>query len=189
MSFGFLGIQFGFAFQNANASRIFETLGSKVDSIPILWIAVPITGLIMQLIFSNLSDSNWGQRCTFFMLSVLLALLALLMMTNSPSLWIAVGMLWIINAFINISIDLFHSFVVHIFLSEQHTGGLAMQSFFICLGVLITYGLPYMQSEWLGVANVAEAGEKIPPSVRVAFYLGGAVFFLSILWTMFKTKD
>ena len=189
MNFGFLGIQFGFALRNANVSRIFETLGAKVDSIPILWIAFPVTGLIMQPIFSYLRDKNWGRRGSFFMLSALLASLALLVMPNSPSLWIAAGMLWIMSGSINISMEPFHSFVGYSLPSERRTRGLAMQSFFIGLGAVIASGLPYMLSEWLGVANVAEAGEKIPPSVRVAFYLGGTVFFLSLCWTIFRIKE
>ena len=187
MSFGFLGIQFGIALQNANASRIFETLGANVDSLPILWIAVPITGLVMQPIIGHMNDKTWsrvGRRRPFFMMGSILASLALLVMPNSPSLWIAAGMLWIMDAFINISMEPFRAFI-----GEQRTRGFAMQSFFIGLGAVIASGLPYILSEWMGVANVAEAGEKIPPSVRYAFYLGGAVFFLTVLWTVFKTKE
>jgi len=192
MSFGFLGIQFGFALQNANVSRIFETLGAKVDDIPILWIAAPVTGLIMQPIIGHLSDKTWGRfgrRRPFFMLGAILASLALLVMPNSPSLWIAAGMLWIMDASINISMEPFRAFVGDMLPGEQRTRGFAMQSFFIGLGAVIASGLPYILSEWMGVANVAEAGEKIPPSVRYAFYLGGAVFFLAVLWTVFRTKE
>jgi maltose/moltooligosaccharide transporter len=181
MSFGFLGIQFGFALQNANVSRIFETLGANVDDIPILWIAAPVTGLVMQPIIGHLSDKTWGRfgrRRPFFMLGAILASLALLVMPNSPSLWIAAGMLWIMDASINISMEPFRAFVGDMLPGEQRTRGFAMQSFFIGLGAVIASGLPYILSEWIGVANVPEAGEKIPPSVRYAFYLGGAVFFI-----------
>ena len=192
MSFGFLGIQFGFALQNANVSRIFETLGANIDDIPILWIAAPVTGLVMQPIIGHLSDKTWGRwgrRRPFFMLGAIMASLALLVMPNSPSLWIAAGMLWIMDASINISMEPFRAFVGDMLPGEQRTRGFAMQSFFIGLGAVIASGLPYILSEWLGVANVAEAGEKIPPSVRYAFYLGGAVFFLAVLWTVFRTKE
>lgn len=192
MSFGFLGIQFGFALQNANVSRIFETLGAKIDDIPILWIAAPVTGLVMQPIIGHLSDKTWGRwgrRRPFFFLGAILASIALLIMPNSPSLWIAAGMLWIMDASINISMEPFRAFVGDMLPSQQRTRGFAMQSFFIGLGAVIASGLPYILSEWLGVANVAEAGEKIPPSVRYAFYLGGAVFFLAVLWTVFRTKE
>lgn len=192
MSFGFLGIQFGFALQNANVSRIFETLGANIDDIPILWIAAPVTGLVMQPIIGHLSDKTWGRwgrRRPFFLLGAILASIALLVMPNSPSLWIAAGMLWIMDASINISMEPFRAFVGDMLPSEQRTRGFAMQSFFIGLGAVIASALPYILSEWLGVANVAEAGEKIPPSVRYAFYLGGAVFFLAVLWTVFRTKE
>jgi maltose/moltooligosaccharide transporter len=192
MSFGFLGIQFGFALQNANVSRIFETLGANIDAIPILWIAAPVTGLVMQPIIGHMSDKTWGRfgrRRPFFMAGAILASLALLVMPNSPTLWVAAGMLWIMDASINISMEPFRAFVGDMLPSEQRTGGFAMQSFFIGLGAVIASALPYILSEWLGVANVAEAGQKIPPSVRYSFYLGGAVFFLAVLWTVIRTRE
>ncbi len=192
MSFGFVGIQFGFALQNANVSRIFETLGANVNDIPILWIAAPVTGLVMQPIIGHLSDKTWGRfgrRRPFFMIGAILASLALLVMPNSPSLWIAAGMLWIMDASINISMEPFRAFVGDMLPAAQRTRGFAMQSFFIGLGAVVASGLPYILSEWLGVANVAEEGEKIPPSVRYAFYLGGIVFLLAVSWTVFRTKE
>lgn len=192
MSFGFLGIQFGFALQNANVSRIFETLGANIDAIPILWIAAPVTGLVMQPIIGYMSDKTWGRfgrRRPFFMAGAILASLALLVMPNSPSLWVAAGMLWIMDASINISMEPFRAFVGDMLPSEQRTSGFAMQSFFIGLGAVIASALPYILSNWLGVANVAEAGQKIPPSVRYSFYLGGAVFFLAVLWTVIRTRE
>ncbi|HLN73681.1 MAG TPA: MFS transporter [Prolixibacteraceae bacterium] len=192
MSFGFLGIQFGFALQNANVSRIFETLGANIDAIPILWIAAPVTGLVMQPIIGHMSDKTWGRfgrRRPFFMAGAILASLALLVMPNSPSLWVAAGMLWVMDASINISMEPFRAFVGDMLPSEQRTSGFAMQSFFIGLGAVIASGLPYILSNWLNVANVAEAGQKIPPSVRYSFYLGGAVFFLAVLWTVIRTRE
>src|SRR5512133_3691231 len=192
MSFGFLGIQFGFALQNANVSRIFETLGAKVDDIPILWIAAPVTGLIIQPIIGHMSDKTWGRfgrRRPYFMIGAILASLALLIMPNSPSLWIAAGMLWMMDASINISMEPFRAFVGDMLSSEQRTAGFAMQSFFIGAGAVIASALPYVLTNWFDVPNIALAGEKIPQSVKLSFYLGGAVFLLAVLWTVFSTKE
>jgi maltose/moltooligosaccharide transporter len=192
MSFGFLGIQFGFALQNANTSRIFETLGAKVDDIPILWIAAPVTGLIIQPIIGHMSDKTWnrfGRRRPYFMVGAILASLALLLMPNSPALWMAAGLLWIMDASINVSMEPFRAFVGDMLPSEQRTTGFAMQSFFIGAGAVIASALPYALTNWFGVSNVAGAGEKIPESVKLSFYLGGAVFLLAVLWTVFSTKE
>jgi maltose/moltooligosaccharide transporter len=192
MSFGFLGIQFGFALQNANVSRIFETLGAKVDDIPILWIAAPVTGLIMQPIIGHMSDKTWnrlGRRRPYFMVGAILASLALLLMPNSPALWMAAGLLWIMDASINISMEPFRAFVGDMLPSEQRTTGFAMQSFFIGTGAVVASALPYVFTNWFGISNIAVAGEKIPDSVKFSFYLGGAVFLLAVLWTIFTTKE
>jgi len=191
MSFGFLGIQFGFALQNANVSRIFETLGAEIDNIPILWIAAPVTGLIVQPIIGHLSDNTWtrlGRRRPFFLIGAILASIALLIMPNSPSLWIAAGMLWIMDASINISMEPFRAFVGDMLPSKQRTIGFSMQSFFIGTGAIIASFLPYIFTEWLGISNTAPAGE-IPLSVKLSFYIGGAVFLVSVLWTVFSTKE
>ncbi len=192
MSFGFLGIQFGFALQNANVSRIFETLGANVDDIPILWIAAPVTGLVVQPIIGYLSDKTWGRfgrRRPYFMAGAILASLALIIMPNSPTLWIAAGMLWMMDASINISMEPFRAFVGDMLPGNQRTNGFAMQSFFIGTGAVVASALPYALTNWFGISNVAEAGEKIPESVKLSFYLGGAVFLLAVLWTVFSTKE
>jgi MFS family permease len=191
MSFGFLGIQFGFALQNANVSRIFETLGASVESIPILWIAAPVTGLIMQPIIGHMSDNTWnrlGRRRPYFLVGAILASLALFVMPNSPVLWVAAGMLWIMDASINISMEPFRAFVGDMLPSEQRTMGFAMQSFFIGIGAVVASALPYIMTEWLGVSNTAPEGE-IPLSVKLAFYIGAAVFFLAVLWTVLRTRE
>ncbi len=191
MSFGFFGIQFGFALQNANVSRIFETLGANVEDIPILWIAAPVTGLIIQPIIGHMSDNTWGKlgrRRPYFLAGAILASLALLIMPNSPTLWIAAGMLWIMDASINISMEPFRAFVGDMLPSEQRTTGFAMQSFFIGTGAVIASALPYMMTNWFGISNTAPEG-MIPPSVKFSFYIGGAVFFLSVLWTVLTTKE
>lgn len=191
MSFGFLGIQFGFALQNANVSRIFETLGASIDSIPILWIAAPVTGLIIQPIIGHWSDKTWnklGRRRPFFLVGALLASTAIIIMPNSPVLWVAAGMLWIMDASINISMEPFRAFVGDMLPSEQRTVGFSMQSFFIGIGAIVASALPYIMTNWFGIENTAAAG-KIPDSVKYSFYIGGLVFLLAVLYTVYSTKE
>ncbi|NLI99545.1 MAG: SLC45 family MFS transporter [Bacteroidales bacterium] len=191
MSFGFLGIQFGFALQNANVSRIFETLGARVEDIPILWIAAPVTGLIVQPIIGHLSDKTWskyGRRRPYFMIGAIFTTMALFFMPNSPSLWIAAGMLWIMDASINISMEPFRAFVGDNLPTEQRTMGFAMQSFFIGTGAVIASALPYILTNWFGVPNTAEEG-IIPQSVKLSFYIGGVVLFASVFYTVFTSKE
>ncbi|HOW24944.1 MAG TPA: MFS transporter [Bacteroidales bacterium] len=191
MSFGFMGIQFGFALQNANVSRIFETLGASVESIPILWIAAPVTGLIVQPIIGHMSDNTWnrlGRRRPYFLAGAILASLALLFMPNSPALWIAAGTLWVMDASINISMEPFRAFVGDMLPSEQRTKGFAMQSFFIGTGAVIASALPYLLTNWLGIPNTAPEGH-VPLSVRYSFYIGSAAFILSVIWTVLRTKE
>ena len=191
MSFGFLGIQFGFALQNANVSRIFETLGAKVEDIPILWIAAPVTGLIIQPIIGYMSDNTWGKfgrRRPYFLVGAILASIALFIMPNSPLLWIAAGMLWVMDASINISMEPFRAFVGDMLPSEQRTSGFAMQSFFIGTGAVVASALPYMMTNWFGIENTAPEG-IIPPSVKFSFYIGGVIFLIAVLWTVIRTKE
>ncbi len=190
MSFGFLGIQFGFALQNANVSRIFETLGASVENIPILWIAAPVTGLLVQPIVGYFSDRTWnrlGRRRPYFLGGAILASLALIAMPNSPALWVAAGMLWIMDASINISMEPFRAFVGDNLPSEQRTTGFAMQSFFIGTGAVVASMLPWFLTR-VGVSNQAPAG-LIPDSVRWSFYLGAAVFFFAVVWTVIRSKE
>ncbi len=191
MSFGFLGIQFGFALQNANVSRIFETLGASIDNIPILWIAAPVTGLVVQPIIGHLSDKTWnrlGRRRPYFLVGAILASLALIIMPNSPVLWVAAGMLWIMDASINISMEPFRAFVGDMLPADQHTKGFAMQTFFIGIGAVIASALPYIMTNWIGLPNTAPSGE-IPSAVKWSFYLGGIVFLGSVLWTVIRTEE
>ena len=191
MSFGFLGIQFGFALQNANVSRIFETLGASIDSIPILWIAAPTTGLIVQPIIGYMSDRTWGRlgrRRPYFLTGAILATAALCVMPNSPALWFAALMLWVLDASINISMEPFRALVADLLPSDQRTTGFAVQSFFIGLGAIIASALPYIFTNWFGIGNSAPAGE-IPPSVIYSFYVGGIAFLGAVGWTVFRTKE
>jgi maltose/moltooligosaccharide transporter len=191
MSFGFLGIQIGFALQNANVSRIFETLGARVDAIPLLWIAAPVTGLLVQPVVGYLSDRTWnrlGRRRPYFLTGAILASLALIFMPNSPSLWVAAGMLWIMDASINISMEPFRAFVGDNLPSEQRTTGFAMQSFLIGTGAVAASMLPWILTEQFGVSNEAPP-HMIPDSVRLSFYFGAAFFFLAVLWTVLRAKE
>ncbi len=191
MSVGFLGIQFGFALQNANTSRIFQTLGANIDAIPILWIAAPVTGLIIQPIIGHYSDRTWnrlGRRRPYFLTGAILASLALIVMPLSPVLWFAAGTLWIMDASINISMEPFRAFVGDMLPNEQRTLGFSMQSFFIGIGAVVASFLPYMLTNWFGVSNIAPEGE-IPLSIKWSYYLGAAAFFGAVTWTVFSTKE
>lgn len=191
MSFGFLGIQFGFALQNANVSRIFETLGANVEEIPILWIAAPLTGLLVQPIVGYFSDRTWnklGRRKPYFLFGAIFASIALFYMPNAPALWIAAGMLWIMDASINVSMEPFRAFVGDNLPASQRTTGFAMQSFFIGIGAVVASLLPWIMTNWLGISNIAEEG-VIPDSVKFSFYIGAVVFFLAVLWTVMKSKE
>ena len=191
MSFGFLGIQFGFALQNANTSRIFDTLGADVDKLGLYWLAAPLTGLIVQPIVGYFSDRTWtrlGRRRPYFLAGAILSAIALVMMPNSPTLWIAIGTLWIMDSSINISMEPFRAFVGDNLPESQRTLGFAMQSFFIGLGAVVGSALPWLFANVLGISNTAPQG-IIPDSVKWSFYVGGAVFLLAVLWTVFKSSE
>lgn len=190
MCFGFLGIQFGFALQNANVSRIFQTLGADVEAIPLLWIAAPLTGLLVQPIVGYLSDRTWtglGRRRPYFLVGAVLASLALFLFPNVPSLWVAAGMLWVLDASINISMEPFRAFVGDQMAPSQRPAGYAMQSFFIGVGSVVASMLPWILQH-LGVANTAPEGQ-IPDTVRYAFYAGGVVLLGAIGWTVLRTRE
>ncbi len=191
MCFGFMGIQFGFALQNANVSRIFQTLGADLDAIPILWVAAPLTGLLVQPIIGYMSDNTWnrlGRRRPYFLIGAILSSVALFWMPNSPALWVAAGMLWIMDASINVTMEPFRAFVGDMLSENQRTKGFAMQAFFIGVGSVIASALPWIFTNWLGVSNEAAEG-IIPASVRYSFYAGGGVLFLAVLWTIYRTKE
>ena len=191
MSFGYVGIQFGFALQNANVSRIFETLGAKVDNIPILWIAAPVSGLIVQPIIGHMSDKTWnrlGRRKPYFLAGAILSSLALLIMPNSPALWVAAGTLWLMDGSINITMQPFRAFIGDMLPNEQRTTGFAVQTFFIGASSVIASLLPYAFTNWLHMANTVPGGQ-IPPSVKWSFYIGGIVFLAAVWWTIFSVKE
>jgi maltose/moltooligosaccharide transporter len=191
MSVGFFGIQIGFALQNANASRIFQTLGASIDHIPLLWIAAPVTGLFVQPIVGYLSDRTWhpfwGRRRPYFFVGSLLASLALVLMPNSQALWQAAIVLWLMDASINITMEPFRAFVGDRLPSAQRTLGFAVQTFFIGLGAVLGSQFPYLMSHFLHVSNAVH--HDVPLSVKYAFYLGAICFFAAVSWTVFTTSE
>jgi len=191
MSFGFLGIQFGWGLQMANMSAIYEYLGATADQIPMLWLAAPLTGLIVQPIIGQLSDNTWsprfGRRRPYFLVGAILSSLALIAMPNSSALWMAAGLLWILDASINISMEPFRAFVADLLPSEERTRGFAMQSLFIGLGAVIASAMPWMLSNWFGVGPSAPG--TIPTTVRLSFYVGSAAFFGAVLYTVLTTPE
>ena len=191
MCFGFLGIQFGFALQNANVSRIFQSLGASIDDLPILWLAAPVTGLVVQPIIGYMSDRTWGRlgrRRPYFLIGALLATAALVVMPNSPYLWVAAGMLWILDASINISMEPFRALVGDMLPGRQRCLGYSMQSWFIGVGAVVASALPWILVNVFDVGNVAEPG-KLPESVKLAFYLGAFAFLGAVLWTILTTRE
>jgi maltose/moltooligosaccharide transporter len=191
MSVGFFGIQFAFGLQNANVSRIFQTLGAKIEEIPILWIAAPLTGLIVQPIIGHMSDKTWigklGRRRPYFLAGAIFASLALLIFPGVEALWMAAVMLWLLDASINISMEPFRAFVGDLLPDEQRTTGFAMQSFFIGVGAVISSLLPFILTSF-GIANEADPG-IIPDSVRYSFIIGAVVYMLAITYTVVTTKE
>jgi len=191
MSFGFFGIQFGFALQNANSSRIFSTLGASPDDLPWFWLAAPVTGLLMQPVVGYLSDNTWhatwGRRRPFFFIGALLATLAMFLMPNSTAIWMAVFALWILDASINVAMEPFRAFVGDKLDASQQTSGFAMQTFFIGCGSVIASLLPSL-FDAAGFSNVAVNG-AIPETVRYSFYVGGIAFMGAVLWTVLTTEE
>ncbi len=191
MSFGFLGIQFGFALQGGFMSRIFQTLGAEKESLPLLWIAAPLTGLLVQPIIGYFSDRTWhpilGRRRPYFLVGAILSSLALIFMPHVPALWMAVGLLWVLDASINISMEPFRALVADKLPDNQRSYGFVLQTLIIGIGTWVASNLPWFVTQ-LGVANTAAPG-VVPPSVQVAFAIGAFVFLASILVTVFTTKE
>lgn len=191
MSFGFLGIQFGFALQGGFMSRIFQTLGADKEAIPFLWIAAPLTGLLVQPIIGYLSDRTWhpnlGRRKPYFLIGAILSSVVLFFVPHSPVLWMAVGFLWILDASINISMEPFRALVADKLPESQRSYGFVVQTLIIGIGTWIASNLPWMVSQ-LGVSNSAVSG-VVPMSVKVAFAIGAFVFLTSVLFTILTTSE
>jgi maltose/moltooligosaccharide transporter len=192
MSFGFFGIQFGFALQNVNTSRIFATLGTQIDGLALAWLAAPVTGLLVQPVIGYLSDNTWhptwGRRRPFFFAGAVLAATALFLMPNSIAVWMAVAVLWLMDASINVSMEPFRAFVGDKLDTSQQTAGFAMQTFLIGCGAVIASLLPILFTDYLGVSNVPVNG-AVPDSVRYSFYVGGAAFILAVGWTVISSTE
>jgi maltose/moltooligosaccharide transporter len=191
LSFGFFGIQFGWGLQMANMSAIYEYLGARADQIPILWLAAPLTGLLIQPIVGQASDSTWGplgRRRPYFLAGAILSSTALILMPRCSALWMAAGLLWILDASINISMQPFRAFVADLLPESQCTQGFAMQSLLIGLSTVIASALPYLLTNVFHLAQTRAAG-TIPFTVRFSFYIGAAAFLSAVLWTVFTTKE
>jgi maltose/moltooligosaccharide transporter len=193
MSFGFLGIQFGWALQMANMSAIYEYLGASADQIPMLWLAAPLTGLIVQPIIGQMSDRTWSplfggsRRRPYFLVGAILSSLALIAMPQSSALWMAAGLLWILDASINVSMEPFRAFVADLLPQRERTRGFAMQSLFIGLGAVIASAMPWMLTNWFGVTAGGEGA--VPFTVRLSFYIGSGAFFGAVLYTILTTRE
>src|SRR3989441_10228451 len=189
MSFGFLGIQFGWGLQLANMSGIYTYLGARPEQVPILWLAGPVTGLLVQPIIGSMSDRTWnrlGRRRPYFLTGAILASIALFLMPTSSVLWMAAGLLWILDASINISMEPFRAFVADKLDVSQRTAGFVMQSFFIGVGASLANALPLLFS-WVGVRGSTASG--VPLSVKYSFQVGAVGFLLAVLWTIVTTSE
>ena len=201
MTFGFLGIQFGLALQNANVSRILQSFGADVGHLSLFWIAAPLTGMIVQPIIGHYSDQTWtrlGRRRPFFLVGAVLAAVALVMMPNAPMLapyispmFIGAGILMIMDASINVAMEPFRALVADLLPSDQRTLGFSVQTSLIGVGAVLGAVLPYVLTNWFGMCNVpeAEAGHLVANNVKFAFYIGAAVLLGSVLWTVIRTKE
>ncbi|MBA3848937.1 MAG: MFS transporter [Opitutus sp.] len=192
MSFGFFGIQFGWGLQMANMSAIYQYLGAAESDIPHLWLAAPVTGLLVQPIIGYYSDRTWhkwlGRRRPYFLVGAVLASLSLVAMPNSGALWMAATLLWILDASVNVSMEPFRAFVADLMPPHQRQVGFAMQSLLIGLGAVLSSALPWLLTQFGVAADVAQTG-VIPQSVRYAFYIGAVVYLLSVLYTIVTTKE
>src|SRR5688572_23811059 len=189
MSFGFLGIQFGWGLQMANMSPIYKYLGADEANLPYLWLAGPLTGLLVQPIVGAMSDRTWtrlGRRRPFFLVGAIIASICLVLMPNSSALWMAAGLLWVMDASINITMEPFRAFVGDKLAEEQRTLGFVMQSFFIGIGSTLANALPYILT-LLGVVGIMQSG--IPYSTLIAFIVGAAAFLGAVLWTVYTTDE
>jgi len=189
MNYGFFGIQFGWGLQLANMSAVYERLGARPDQVPLLWLAAPMTGLLVQPIVGALSDRTWGRlgrRRPYFLTGAILASIALFIMPTSTSLWMAASLLWVLDASINVSMEPFRAFVADKLDTSQRTAGFVMQSLFIGLGASLANALPLILNT-LGVSGDTASG--IPLSVKYSFQVGAVVFLLAVLWTVVTTSE
>lgn len=198
MSFGFLGIQFGLALQNANVSRILQSFGADVEHLSLFWLAAPVTGMIVQPIIGHYSDRTWcrlGRRRPYFLVGAILASAMLFLMPNAPALkdflsplLIGAGILMFMDASINVAMEPFRALVADKLPSEQRTLGFSLQTSLIGIGAVVGAVLPFVLTNWFGMSNVADAG-GVASNVKTAFYIGGAVLLACVLWTVITTSE
>lgn len=191
MSFGFMGVQIGFALQNTNVSRIFQELGASVDELPLLWLAAPLTGFLVQPLIGHFSDRTWGplgRRRPYFLAGTVLTFCALVFMPNSPTLWAAAIGLWLLDASLNVTMEPLRAFVGDNLPRSQRALGFGTQTIFIGIGAVLASLAPYVLTEVFKVSNRAPDGE-IPDSVRFAFYIGAAALIMAMAWTIFRSKE
>lgn len=192
MSVGFFGIQFGWDLQRANMGPIYEYLHANADDIPLLFLAAPLTGLIVQPVIGYMSDRTWhpkwGRRRPYFMVGAIVSTIALLFMPHSSALWMAAGLLWVLDTFGNVTMEPFRAFVADKLSEEQRTRGFVMQSLMIGLGGCIASALPWMMTNWFHVKNTAASG-TIPDNVQWSFYIGAFFFFSAVMYTVFTSKE
>lgn len=192
MSFGFLGIQFGWGLQMANMSAIYSFLGAKEEELSLLWIAAPLTGLIVQPIVGYMSDRTWtrlGRRRPYFLVGAILASIALVLMPHSSVLWMAVGLLWVLDASINITMEPFRAFVADKLPADQRAKGFSVQSLFIGLGAVVASAMPWMLTNWFGVESGASGGGSIPTAVVISFHTGAVALFIAVVYTIVTTPE
>ena len=192
MNIGFLGIQFAWGLQMANMSAIFEYLGADADRLPILWLAAPLTGLLVQPIVGNLSDYTWtflGRRKPYFLLGAIFGCIALFAMPNCSGLWLAAGLLWILDTSANVSMVPFRAFVGDLLPQEQRTKGFAMQSIMLGIGAVSASILPWILSHLFQIDNSSNNLHQIPLTIEISFYLGGILFLTTVLWTIVTTPE
>lgn len=194
MSFGFLGVQYAFGLQQANMSPIYRYLGAEEDKIPLLWLAGPITGLLIQPVIGAMSDATWhprwGRRRPYFAIGAVLASVALILMPHSSSLWMAAGLLWILDSGANIAMEPFRAFIADKLPEEQRSTGFSMQSFFVGLGQTLANLMPFLLPI-LGITMVVGSATDngIPNFVKLSFYTGAVAILVSIAITIFTTKE
>lgn len=198
LSMGFMGIQFGYALQNANASGILQTFGANMEQLSWFWLAAPITGMIIQPIIGHYSDHTWtrlGRRRPFFLIGAILASIALILMPNAgvfasviPAMFVGAGFLMIMDASFNVAMEPFRALVADMLPADQSTLGFTIQTFLIGIGAVIGSWLPYVLAEWFGISKVALNGRS-PDNLVFSFYIGAAVMIITILWTVFTTKE
>ncbi len=193
MDFGFLGIQFGWTLQMANMSAIYEYLGANPGQIPILWLAAPLTGLLVQPVIGHMSDRTWspllGRRRPYFLAGTLLATASLILMPYCSALWMAALLLWVMDASVNVSMEPFRAFVADLLPEEQRTRGYAVQSLLIGLGSVAAAGLPFVLTNVFGMSGDPAPGEPIPGVVRYSFHIGAAAYFAAVMWTIVTTRE